>query len=388
MVVPEGVGPGYDLPRGIVTLGGGAVGGRAYPDVREEVTIVSGLKLPWQTSGAIPDAGRSIEFHGNTAQSQIAGCKSGPGRGTTPSSPSCDQIVAAAVGGETRFPFLSYRAQPIQYNTGDASFGNGGRLSFRRGSDGSIERIDPVVSPRLAYEALFTGFAPADPADAARARLELTRRRTVLDLVRGRAERLVARVGRADRVRLEQHFDEIRRLETRLDALDGSAPAACSLPRHPGDDPPIGEVDTEGVETDTNKWSNEELRNEILLGLIHHAFACDLTRTAAHLFTRWKTYINMYPAIGVHKDLHGCTHDAGRPDALADAVAWHVRHFARLVHLLRETRDVDGTRLIDHTGQHLIARDRHPGEVVLSAMRAVGVPGPLGDLDRSIEELF
>jgi hypothetical protein len=128
--------------------------------------------------------------------------------------------------------------------------------------------------------------------------------------------------------------------------------------------------------------------------------------------------------------MHGIGHGSGSTQDVADNVGWHVKHFGRLVAKLRDTREVDGSSLLDHTallltfegghgfdpeggrnnsshssenmvvlvagragglkpGQHVVATDKHPAQVVISAMRAVGVQtGRLGDVTGDIPELF
>jgi hypothetical protein len=121
---------------------------------------------------------------------------------------------------------------------------------------------------------------------------------------------------------------------------------------------------------------------------------------------------------------------AGR-DALAAGVAWHVKHWARLVQMLRDTPDSDGSSILDNTalvltfeggwgqdpeqgtmgeahssenmvvlvggkagglhmtpGRHIKADGHHPVEVVNTAMKAVGVDKPLGEVSGTIDELF
>jgi hypothetical protein len=117
-------------------------------------------------------------------------------------------------------------------------------------------------------------------------------------------------------------------------------------------------------------------------------------------------------------------------DTLSDALAWHVKHFARLVRKLKDTPDVDGTPLIDRTvmamlfegghgydpdggsnysphstqnmavllaggragglepGRHVAAPGRHPGSVLVSGMQAVGADAALNDISDPIDALF
>src|SRR5204863_20353 len=82
------------------------------------------------------------------------------------------------------------------------------------------------------------------------------------------------RLGKADQIRMQRHFDELRALETRLEAMDLPDAAACQLLPHPGDDPPIGDaIDPSGggdyndYYANANGYSNEELRATLMTDL-------------------------------------------------------------------------------------------------------------------------
>ncbi|HEX2881500.1 MAG TPA: DUF1552 domain-containing protein, partial [Polyangiaceae bacterium] len=123
-----------------------------------------------------------------------------------------DQRVANAIQGDTRFHSLHYRVQPEVYRENDATFGI---ISYRDNA-GTLEPNEPTHSPKLAYDSLFTGVMPSDPTQSAARDALLAQDLSILDLVGTRAERLLARLGMADRQRVERHFDEIRELETLL----------------------------------------------------------------------------------------------------------------------------------------------------------------------------
>src|SRR5262249_8715521 len=152
-----------------------------------------------------------------------------------------------------------------------------------------------------------------------------------------------------------------------------------------------------------------------------------------------QSMMNAGPIIpsGRNFDLHAMGHGQGDMGDCADIMAWHVRHFARLASKLRDTYEVDGSRVLDHTamfmafeggngpydgndgaavttvhsvenmavivaggagglkcGQHIhFNNNRHPGQVILTMMNAVGCPGPLGEVSEAnglgpIPELF
>lgn len=425
LLVPDTIGPGWDVKRALQPI--------ADFGVRDDVTVITGLTVPWGSGADIPPGGRSIYYHYNTVGPQMSGMRGPDERDGAPQGPTCDQIVADAIGAETRFRSLAYRVQPCGYvGRNEVISGNSGRLSWRRDESGELRGVDPIVSPRLAYESLFTGFTPTDPAEAERARMLLRQRRSALDFVRESTTTLLPQLGREDRVRMEQHFEHIRSLERRLDEI---APpmGACLLPDHPGEDPALGgaiiEYEGAGSPYSTSEgWSGEERRAEVLTDLVHMAFTCDLTRSVSMLITEWKCYLNMFQVAGWEADMHTLTHD-GNQEGVADAIAFHVRPFARLVQKLRDTREVDGSSVLDHTalvlafeggqgydpegdrggsshstenmsmllagragglraGQHLRTSGTHPSSVIATAMAAVGGPSTLGEIAADVPGLL
>src|SRR5262249_55759578 len=145
------------------------------------------------------------------------------------------------------------------------------------------------------------GFVPPDPAEAAKAQFLLARRKSVVDLVGNDAEALLPKLGAADKKRMQRHFDELRALEKRLEALTLPDAPACKLRDDPGDDPPIGAAVENGMQgtgggyDSTNAYSGEEQRATVLVDLIHMAFACDLSRVANLMFTYAQCFLNMNP---------------------------------------------------------------------------------------------
>jgi hypothetical protein len=194
---------------------------------------------------------------------------------------------------------------------------------------------------------------------------------------------------------------------------------ACELPPDPGDDPPIGDphgTDDEGnlAYDETAGYSGEEQRATAIVDMVRMAFACDLSRVAAIRLTMDQTFLNMLPLSGAASDMHELSHGAVAAEDHADAVGWHIKHFARLVSLLRDTQELDGTSLLDNTaivllfeggygydpesdsdghahstenmvalvggrvgglkgGQHFVATGMHPANVLVTAMQAVGL---------------
>lgn len=434
LVQPATEGPGYELPRSLLPLGatGTAWGGPSY-DVQDETTVVTGLEIPWGTGSAIPPGGKSVEFHYNTAEPQTTGVRRGPDRSAGEPATSADVLAADALG-ETTHQLLSYRVQAARYIVGGNASGGGlHALSLRRRPDGSLQRIDAISSPRLAYESLFSTFVP-DDGDREDALRRLQTRRDVLTAVRARTDRLARRLGAADRQRLEQHLHELNQLQMRLAMTPEPTAGACMRPMEPGDDPPIAD----GHETQMNGnlmytpgrgWSDETLRGEVMVDMVKMAFACDLVRSVGFRITLDQTFLNAQDATGHASDMHETTHGGAGDDGCRDSIAWHVAHFARLVRALKDTPEVDGSSLLDHTAVvllfeggfghdpesgsdershstenmsalvaghvgglapagHVRAIGMHPANVVASALSAVGLEPRLGEIDGRIDSLF
>lgn len=427
--IPTATGPGYPLGAGLLPL-------QAH-GVHDQVTVVSGLSIPSQIAqdenAPIPAGGRTVHFHAHV-NPVVSGMRSAPWTAMdthipTVTGPSSDQIVAAAMGGQTAFPSLAYRAQALLYNSGVYPM-NRDTISYRRNAAGDIERVVPVVSPRQAYDALFLGFVPDDPAEAAAKALELDRRRSVLDVVDRRMGGLLDRLGAADRLRLQQHFDEIRALEQRLDATAPDVGGECQQLPDPGQDPPLGGELPNEESYDVNAgYSDEDARLRLLCDLMHMAFTCDLTRAGSLMFTMFQSFMNVNPISGHAFGLHDLSHN-GDPWQLADVIAWHVDHFAYLVARLRDTPEGDGTLLDScavvllneagagvsyengsdwsahstdnmamlvaggagglRRGEHIVAPGgvSHPGNVIVTAMHAVGVEEEFGEVSGVMTELL
>jgi hypothetical protein len=407
----------------------------------DAVSCVTGLEIPYGPDSAIPAGGRYIAFHASSTCPLATGMRTLPGDERL-QGPTSDWIVANQIAQGVPNQVLAYRAQAAFYRGSNGTGGTRGLISARM-NGGNLEEVPPTSSIKTAYQSLITGFTPPDPELAEQAQFLLERRKSVIDLVRGDTEALVPRLGAADRIRLERHLDELRGLELRLNAVMPPQTAACQPVADPGDDPPIGgavengEQGTGGGYNDANAaYSNEELRATVMVDLIHMAMACDMARVANLMFTYSQCFLNMKALYDYPTDLHEMSHysmgggQAGN-DAIADGVAWHVKHWARLLQKLRDTDDVDGSSMLDSTsailcfeggvgydpeqdmqgsphstenmimliggragglnaaGGRVIHRPgEHPVKTIHTAMRAVGVEEELGEVTGYYPELL
>ena len=339
-----------------------------------------------------------------------------------------DQLVAEHIG-DTAFPSLQYQVQAAWYLTTSAPYGRD-VISVRRDDAGNLVEVPGQVSPRAAYEALFTSFVPPDDAEAAAKARELLKRRSVVDLVREDFAVLASGLGRADQIRMERHLDEIREIERQLDLQSPDLTETCTQFPHPGDDPPVGgaQQTTSGEDFDTNLgWSDEDTRADRFADLVHMAYTCDMTRSVALLYTMAQSHMNVHSYTGLPYDQHELGHSHLGTDVFAPVPAWHVDHFAALVAKLRDTPEGAGS-LLDNCamvllfeaghgydpatgdddsthstenmavctaggagglveGEHIVATGQHPVNVLNTAMHAVGVDADLGEVEGEIASL-
>lgn len=408
LYLPSKEGPGYDLKRTLAPLA----------NVSGEVTVVTGLLLPPTGPGSW---GGGSRFHGSTNGPILSGVSNPDNGNATPRGPTSDQVVADTIDTSTRFRSLEYRVQARNYRES----ARGGIISMRRTATGTLQPNEPQASPLQAYNALFTGFAPPGgaPMQDPAAQIALMRDRSIIDRVSRRAATLMKKLGEADRKRMERHYDEIRALETRLTSTFKATAAGCGALPPPGPDP---ETTTDVYLNGTRPvgYSGENERVKLLNALLRMAFTCDMTRVATLLYTYAQCCMNAQPLLNFPKvtDLHEIGHGAGTAEQTADTAAWHVRQFAELVAQLRDTPEGNGSVLDNcalvlmfeggfdgvepHSGKnmmalvaggagglkrghHVRAVDKHPVNVLLSAMQAVGsTADKLGEIEGRIPELF
>jgi hypothetical protein len=426
-LVPTAIGPNYDVKRAVAPLGEtntlnkfGAYG------LRNDVTIASGMKIPWAVGGATaPVGGRISAWHSSSISPLLSGVAS-TSRGAACLGPTSDQLAAAVLAQGARFRSLEYRVQASGYRDGGAK----GVMSYRKDSTGKVIPNTPVASPKLAFDNLFSGFqAGGDPVEAKRREAMLAQDKSVLDVVRGNADRLRARLGSVDRTRLERHFEEIRDLEKRIATIPQAGGATCKVLTDPGPDPAIATTVEDGRQSRTIGWANEDLRGKVLGDLVHLAFACDLARSVSLMLTFVQCFMNVETLVGVRTDLHESGHFSTSLDKMSDTIAWQVGLWARIVAKLKETPDGGGGYLLDNTaailvfegghgfdpesgtaadshssenmavlvagrvgglkpGRHIATAGAHPAQAIVTCMNAVGVQGGLGDVGTGLKELL
>lgn len=283
--VPTTTGRNWELTPELISL----------KNVKDKVSVFSGFR-------AIPD-GKANLVHWSGHASILSGAA--PGATGRFEAASFDTRIADAIGGSTRFKSLDIDAstsrRPVSYST-------------RTGSTFA----SPEVTPLGLYQRLFgAGFQDPNSEDW-RPDPAIMLRESVLSAVKEQREALMASVGAADRVKLDQYFSAVRDMENQLaiqlqrpDRLD-----ACLPPGAPGEQPHAASIDV----------VNENTR---LMGkLLAMGLACNQTRVFNFVHTGGtsETYI-----AGDTKIYHQITHDEP-----TDAALGYQPETSRLAELVME----------------------------------------------------
>jgi hypothetical protein len=236
---------------------------------------------------------------------------------------SVDQYVADQVEKETTTKFRSLE-MGVQVNSSTVW----SRMSYRGPDQPLPHREDP--SQNLVD--LFSDL-DADPLELALLR---KKRKSVLDVVGDDYARLSPRLGKDDKIKVDQHLESIRAIEKRLDA-NGFVGAACETP-----DPDIP--------GDINNNDNYPAVGRAQMDLLVMALACDLTRVGS---LQWSTSVSNKrfswlenPIPEGHHDLsHFDDSDGYALDAITRINHWYTEQFAYLLAAMKAIPEGEGTLL-------------------------------------------
>ncbi len=232
--------------------------------------------------------------------------------------PTIDQIIAAEVGGDSLFPSLQTAASDCDGQS----------------YNGPNSRNPPETDPYTLYERLF-GSTFREPGEEAVVDPKLGLRRSVLDSVSGDILTLQARLGAADKARLDQHLTGVRELESRLARLEEDPPQleACS---RPGLIPELSYPDLDGR-------PQISARSRLMVDMLAMAFACDQTRVFGHYLVD-PVSNPLFP--GASAGHHNLTHDEGGDQPEVNAITIQiVQELAYLLERFDSIPEADGTLL-------------------------------------------
>ena len=273
-------------------------------DYRDDFTVISGLS----------HAGMSSGFAHQASASFLTGAP-GAGRPGFRNAVSLDQFAADYIGSQTRFPSLALSAE-------------GSGLSWTR--TGAL--VPAATSPSRVFARLFLE-GRADEVQSQLRRLEDGR--SILDDVRGEANRLRSDLGSDDRDKLDEYLTSVRELEQRLLKDEGWAKT------------PKPKVDAQPP-TDIPNLADLIGRSRLLFDLTHLALQTDSTRLIT-IMLAGTTYVPPIQGVTLgHHDLSHHGKDPGKLDQLKTVELETMKTLRDLFAKLKQTPEGDAN-LLDRT---------------------------------------
>jgi hypothetical protein len=297
-----------------------------FAAIRDRMTVVSGLThyeaLPTQGDGGNGDhtRGTSTWLNGaHTKHTQGADVEAGK---------TADQYAAEVIGKDTPLPSLELGID-VSYLTGNCD--NGYSCVYVN----TLSWLTPTTpmptetNPRIVFEKLFgEGGTPAQRL------ARIKQNQSILDWVGEEMARIRKTVGPSDRTKLNDYFDSVREIESRIQRAESRQSESVS---------PAGERPT-GVPVRYDEHA------QLMFDLQWTAFRGDMTRVFTFMLGR-EISSRAYPEIGVSDAHHGLSHHEDKPEKMARYAkcnTFHAQQVAYFMDKLASTPDGDGT-LLDGT---------------------------------------
>lgn len=243
-----------------------------------------------------------------------------PGQPTFRNSLSLDQLVAEKIGLDTRFPSLAVSVRKGDHYADSISVSRSGVV------------LPAETSAERLYRRLFVAGTP-DEISATMRRIEAGG--SVLDLILDKAKRIEKSAAPQDRERLDQYFQSVRELETRLQRnIEWE-----KRPKPKVDYPQPKDI------ADANEVI---ARTKLMFDLIRLALQTDSTRVV----TLTLSTFSVVPHVpGVKSETHGLTHHGNEPEKMAELRKIEEAQLNVFGDLLKAFRGVNetGGSLLDHT---------------------------------------
>lgn len=306
--------------------------------VKDYITVVTGMNAKLDKSPQGHHKGSAAILSGHEFVTQPA--NNAPYRSTF-AKPSIDQLVAASVGAATRFKSLELATSSRVIR------GEGTTINYIS-HNGPDSPNPPELDPVALFDRLFADGGAMQPATPAVTQGLRALRGSVLDTVLGDLDAMRARVGAADRVRLEQHTESIRAIERRLTSAPAMAALQCDDPTKPA--------------AITGMSGKEPLaeRLDAMGDLLALALSCDLTRVFS---LQWSGSAGgpVFWQVGATRAHHDLSHDGAGAQALIEKITiFTMEELAKMLTKFRDTPDGAGN-LLDSLAL-LITSDTSDGE--------------------------
>jgi Protein of unknown function (DUF1552) len=245
---------------------------------------------------------------------------------------SVDQIAAEQVGHTTRFSSLELSCDSIR-KSGSCDSGYSCAYQYNLSWRSASTPMTPEPNPRLVFERLFGAGGPGERQKNFEQRQQT--QKSLLDLIMDDTRSLQRQLGVKDREKLDEYLTGVRAVEQRIQRAESFG----QLPVPGADTPAAGIPENFGEHMD------------IMFDLLTMAFQTDSTRIATLLLANDGSN-RSFSEIGIPEGHHYCSHHKNNAELVAkigEIDLHYMKHFARFLTKLDQTKDVDGKSLLHNS---------------------------------------
>jgi hypothetical protein len=221
-----------------------------------------------------------------------------------------------------------------------------------------LTAIPPRLDPQEIFTDLFGALSPSTGADE-----RIARRKSVLDFVDKRYAALSAKLGAADKAKLENHLTKIRDIERALDSGIVSSGICMAPPK----------VDTSDYNPTTGLMSGDagEIKDEKsdemipvvgkwMMDMMVMAFACDVTSVGSFQWTDTEAK-HTFPWLNLANHHHFYQHDGGFQPVQCEKIGiWYSEMHAHLLSAMKAVEVAPGKTMLDESVVFFGSELSHP----------------------------
>jgi hypothetical protein len=299
-----------------------------FEPVRDALLVLNGIDM--KSAIGEQEAAGMIAWLTGTPQALPQGYATGP---------SIDQVLAPRLSAGQPFASLELA---VRWGTGKCE----GRVSPWDIVNFADDEVFTPIAPRLDPVAIFNDLFGVDGGLAAGAAWE----RSVLDAVRSRYVKLAARLGAADKQRLEQHLSAIRDLEIGL--TDPGVPSGCHPPMlvDTSDYDPAAGLNATDTGTMDDPVTDAAIPKvgKLMTDMLVMALACDLTSVGTLMWADGECKYSL-PWLGLTETHRFYQTDGGfHPEECQTIATWYSEQNAYLLAQMANV-DMGGHSLLDES---------------------------------------
>jgi hypothetical protein len=244
---------------------------------------------------------------------------------------SIDQVIAAKVGGQTRFRSLELTCDGNR-NTGACDSGYSCAYQYNMSWASPTTPVMPEANPRLVFERLFGTGSPDQRKSNFRQRLE--QQKSVLDFVMADARAMHSRLQYSDRQKLDEYLTSVRSIEARIQKAE-----KFNMPN-------VAKVATpDGIPEEYSRHI------ELMFDLMRLAFQTDSTRVATFSLAHDGSN-RSFSEIGIAEGHHELSHhqyNEERIEKVSRIDLFYTQQLAKFLSSLEATKDTDGNSILHNS---------------------------------------